>query len=296
MELGGIVVDLGILPPVAQVRLVGIVYDQAVAQKDPEPLGRQPVVLVDLGDPLREVVHHMVDGMAQRHFNERVIREHAGDLAPERLVHAVVVVGVEESSLLQVATQGLGVLVREMDVAVPRHIKVGDVPQLGAGERDYALARGDGESGALPNRGEEVGQFGRSGVPVAAAIIVQAADGERGETRNSECGMRNGRAEVGSGDSAFRIPLSAFGSAGERYQECAHQGRQAGHRSFTNRYAVFFVIPVSAASWWAASRLVIPWASSVRARASGSVEGSARAGLPVPATTTVTSPRGGAAA
>src|SRR5439155_1462869 len=269
-----------ILPPVPQVRLIGIVYDQTVAQKDPEPLSRQPVVLMDLGNPLGEVVNDMVDRMIQRHFNERVIREHAGDLTPERLVHAVIVVGMEESTLLQVAAQGLELLVREVDVAVTGHIEVGDVPQLGARQGDHALARGDGKAGALANRGEQVGQLGWPGVPVAAAVVVQAADGQRGQMWNVECGMRNRANRPRPVHSAFRIPNSAFGSPGERQPDQAQSDRQAIHRSLTSRYAVFLVIPVSAASWLATSRLVIPWASSVRARASGSGGDSSRTGLP----------------
>src|SRR5256886_12858853 len=34
VQFWGVVVDLGVLPPVAQVRLIGIVYDQTVTQKN----------------------------------------------------------------------------------------------------------------------------------------------------------------------------------------------------------------------------------------------------------------------
>ena len=121
----------------------------------------------------------MVNGMGQRHLDERVVGEDARDLAAERLVHPIVVVGVQEPALLEVAAQDLHLVVREMDVAVSPHEQVGNVPQLGRFERHHALAVGHGERSALPNGGEEVGEGGRAGVPVAAAVVVQAADGER---------------------------------------------------------------------------------------------------------------------
>ena len=50
------------------------------------------------------------------------------------------------------------------------------------------------------------------------------------------------------------------------------------HSSFTSRYALFLVIPVSVASWSATSLRVMPRARRTRARASGSTAGSSRAG------------------
>src|SRR2546430_7976577 len=102
VQFWGVVVDLGVLPPVAQVRLIGIVYDQTVTQKNAEALRRQAVMLVDLGEALRELIRYVIDGVCQRDFNEGVVRKDAGDLASERLVHSVVVVRVEEPTLLEV--------------------------------------------------------------------------------------------------------------------------------------------------------------------------------------------------
>src|SRR5439155_1422939 len=61
-------------------------------------------------------------------------------LAPERLVHPVVVIPVEKAALLEVAAQDLYLFIREADVAVPCHIEVRDVPQIGAGQRHHPLA------------------------------------------------------------------------------------------------------------------------------------------------------------
>src|SRR6267378_4538564 len=54
VQLGGVMIDIGVFPPVPEIRLIGVVYDKPVSQKNAEPLRGQPVVLVDLGDPLWE--------------------------------------------------------------------------------------------------------------------------------------------------------------------------------------------------------------------------------------------------
>src|SRR5205807_5028843 len=224
---------------------------------------------------------------------QRVVGEDARDLAPERLVHAVVVVGVQEPALLEVAAQDLELLVREADVAVPRHIDERDVPQLRSRERDDALPFGDLQRGALAQRGEEVRQARWIRVPVAAAVVMQTTDGQ---LRIADCGLRIRRGDVRCAQSAIANPRSAIGSAGERQPECGKDDGQGFHSSFTSRYAVFRVIPVSAARRSATSLRVIPCASRARARSSGSGGRSSRAGRPAPATTTVTSPRTGARA
>src|SRR6266568_1444092 len=199
-----------------------------------------------------------------------MLGEDARDLTAEGLVHAVVVVGVQEAPLLEPASQLFHLFVREAHVPVPRHEEVGNVPELGSREGDDTLALGDGEGGTLAQRREEIRQRGGAGVPIATTVVMQPPDCERGRGA----------------------------SAGERQPDQGQRDRPAVHSSLTSRYAVFLVIPVSAASCSAASRRVIPCAKSARARSSGSgtVARSSRVGLPVPATITVTSPRAGASA
>src|SRR2546430_10343575 len=57
------------------------VHHQPVPEKDTEALRGQPVVLFDLGGPLRQIVHHVVDGMTQGHFHQRMV----GDRKSTRL-------------------------------------------------------------------------------------------------------------------------------------------------------------------------------------------------------------------
>src|SRR5438093_11316694 len=250
-------------------------------------------MLVDLGDAPGEVVHQVVDGVGQGDLDQGVIGKDAGDLPAERFVHAVVVVRVQEPSLLEVAAQVAQLLVREVHVAVSRHVEIRNVPQLGAAQRHGAVTVGDAQRRALAQGREQVGERGRVRVAVAAAVVVEAADGEKGGTRNAEVGTRN---RMARDCSAFRVPRFAFMPPGEPERGEAQEYSQELHNSFTNRYAVFREIPVSSASCSATSLRVSPWASSARARSSASGGGSGALAFPVPATMTVTSPRAGASA
>src|SRR5438876_1075525 len=78
MKLRGVMVDIGILPPVPEIGLIGVVYDKAVSQKNAEPLRGQPVVLVDLGNPLGEGVHQVVNRVYAFPKGIPKIHEHDG--------------------------------------------------------------------------------------------------------------------------------------------------------------------------------------------------------------------------
>ena len=145
-----------VFPSVPEIRLVGVVYDKPVSQKNAESLGGQAVVLVDLGEPSRKNVHEVVNRVRQRHLNHRMVGKHARDLAAERFVHPVVVVRVQKSTLLEVAPQAAELDVGEMHVAVAGHIDVRDVPQLRSRERHHALAIGDGQRRPLTQRGQQI--------------------------------------------------------------------------------------------------------------------------------------------
>src|SRR6267143_6067203 len=54
MKVRGVMMNIGVLPPVPEIGLIGVVYDKAISQKNAEPLRGQPVVLVDLGYPFRD--------------------------------------------------------------------------------------------------------------------------------------------------------------------------------------------------------------------------------------------------
>jgi len=74
-------------------------------------------MLVDLGMP-RGKAYTVIDGWLNG-LQPVVIGENPRDLAAERLVHAVVVVGVQEASLLEPTPQPRHLFVREADIPVP---------------------------------------------------------------------------------------------------------------------------------------------------------------------------------
>src|SRR5687768_13391942 len=111
-----VVVHVGILPAIAQIGLVAVEHDEPSVQKDPEALGRFPIMLVNLGDALGEVVKRVVDGMIQRHLDQLPVGKEPPQLPPDRDIHAVIVVGMEEAPLLEVAAKGGQLDVAEADV------------------------------------------------------------------------------------------------------------------------------------------------------------------------------------
>ena len=121
--------------------------------------------------------------MRQRHVDQRTVGEDALDLAPERRIEPVVVVDVEEAAALQVLAQAHDLGVAEVDVAVPRDVNERVVPQLLVHQRDARFGLVHLERRPLPNRGEQVREARRIGVPVAAAVVLQPGNGERRRER-----------------------------------------------------------------------------------------------------------------
>ena len=83
---------------------------------------------------------------------------------------------MEEAPLLEPAPQHLHLVVRVVDVAVAPHKEVKHVPQLATGECYDPLPLGHRQRGALADGGEEVGEGRGTGVPVAAAIVMQSSN------------------------------------------------------------------------------------------------------------------------
>jgi hypothetical protein len=130
------VVDLGIFPAVPEITRKGVIHREAVSEEDPESAGRKPVVLVNLRNALREVVHDVVDRVVHRHVDERPIRKNALDLPPKTLIKPIIVVDVEKTAACEILAEPRDLGVTELDVAVPRDVKKRVVPQLVIHQRD----------------------------------------------------------------------------------------------------------------------------------------------------------------
>src|SRR5690606_40673549 len=105
-----------VLPAVPQVRFVTVEDDEAALVKDPEPLRRLAIVLVDLRQPARERIDGVEDRMVRRQFDELRVREDPPDLATEALVQPIVVIRMQEAAQEEVPPQRRHLLLRQTDV------------------------------------------------------------------------------------------------------------------------------------------------------------------------------------
>src|SRR6266516_8047178 len=85
---------------------------------------------------------------------------------------------MQEAALLQIAAQGAQLDIGEVHVPMAGHIDVRDVPELRPGQGHDTLAVCDGEGRARAQRGQQIGEARRVRVPVAAAVVMEAADCE----------------------------------------------------------------------------------------------------------------------
>ena len=146
-----------------------------------------------MGRPSEKSYGAWKTGWSGWQFDEFAVRKDARDFAAEGLVQAVVVVGVEEAAAEQVAAQGQALLVGEADVAVPGHVEEGVVAQRRIGGTNRDLPVGGGDPGAFAHLGEEVGKRGGIGVPVAAAVVLEARDGDGAAALGMDRGCADGR-------------------------------------------------------------------------------------------------------
>jgi hypothetical protein len=62
-------------------------------------------MLVNLGDALRKVVHDMIHRVIERDFHQRPVGENTRHFTTEGLVNYIVVIGIEEASLLEITAE-----------------------------------------------------------------------------------------------------------------------------------------------------------------------------------------------
>src|SRR5690606_12637690 len=182
-----------VLPAVPQVRFVTVEDDEAALVKDPEPLRRLAIVLVDLRQPARERIDGVEDRMVRRQFDELRVREDPPDLATEALVQPIVVIRMQEAAQEEVPPQRRHLLLRQTDVPVTGEVEVRVVKEPWVGQPHVYWAVGYGNPGALPDGAEQVRQAGRVRVPVPAAVVLDLCYGERRALFRVRAGRGRGR-------------------------------------------------------------------------------------------------------
>src|ERR1051325_7626652 len=174
----GVAVDLGVVPAVAGVRLICIIEDEPSVMEEAEPLGGLSVVLVGLGRAVRKLVLAVIESKGIGKLHELLLGEHLLDLAPEGLIHAVVVVRINEAAVLQTGPQPLDLEVGERDVPMPgrENERIGEEPVIR--NFDELVGGFHIDQGMLPDERQQVHFLLLVVVPIAAARIFQARDFE----------------------------------------------------------------------------------------------------------------------
>src|SRR5687767_1248187 len=116
--------------------------------------------------------------MLQRYIHERALGKYARDLAAEAGVEPVVVADMQKPAAREILTEALGFPVAQLDVPVAGNVEERIVPQPIIEQRDARLTPFDGQGRPLRDCLEQIRNARRVGVPVAAAVILQARDGE----------------------------------------------------------------------------------------------------------------------
>src|SRR5690625_3532516 len=97
-------------------------------------------MLVNLRRPsVGKLIDQPVDRVIFGQFNQLLIRENALQNRSDILIHSVVVIHKEESTILQVASQILHLPLIDLDIPVTRDIEQGVAVKLTAIERDVVI-------------------------------------------------------------------------------------------------------------------------------------------------------------
>lgn len=168
--------DILILPTVAEVALPAEETNQTALVDKSIAFGREVVVFVDFGESVGEIVSLMIDGVTEGEFDEIEFGEDFLHLWHNKLTEAVVIVDMQEASSYQVIAQILSLLSGEDDIAVASDMKEGIVEYFTASHIDGGIFGVEVHMLILVAEGDEVGEGGGVGIPVATTIVAHQGD------------------------------------------------------------------------------------------------------------------------
>jgi len=171
--------DIGVLPAIAEVALIGIKDNQSSFVKNPEALRWFAVVLVDFRQTVREIVKTMEYLVVEREFHELFIGEYFFDFPTKRRIHTVVVVGVKETAAGQVSSQSFAFFFGKTDVAVAGHINIGIVEKIVVGRFDIFTGINCRNAGVVFYEFDKVRQRRWIGIPVSSTAVFKLRNGKR---------------------------------------------------------------------------------------------------------------------
>ena len=173
-----VVVYVLVFPAVTQVALPTEEADEASFPNEAVALRCFVVVFVNLGKPVGEMVLLMVDGMREGELDKLEFGKDLLHLGQDEFFKSVVVVNVQKASANQVVAKVFGFLCRKEDVAVAGDVEEGVAEDLAAADIDDGVLRLQAHVEVGIAEGDEVGQRGGVGVPVAATVVFE--EGELG--------------------------------------------------------------------------------------------------------------------
>ena len=130
-------------------------------------------MLVDFRQAVGELVLLVVDGVGEGQLDPLQFGEDAFHLGHDEVLHAVVVVDMEESASDEVGAEVLGFAVAEDHVAVAGHVEEGVVEDFITAHIHRGILWIESHLLVLVAEGDEVGEGGGVGVPVAAAAVFE---------------------------------------------------------------------------------------------------------------------------
>lgn len=165
-----------VFPAVAEIALIIVETNHHAVEKQSESLRGQFVVLVDFRQAIRKIILRVIDGMREWQLDELRVGQNFFHFAAEARVHAIVVVGEQESAGRKVRAQVLGVVLAERDVAVAVEENNRLREKLERRRFDGSRFNGEAHVRVLAGEHHEVPERPRRAVPVAAALVFEEAD------------------------------------------------------------------------------------------------------------------------
>ena len=192
---GRVVVDVDVFPSVAEVTLPSEEAYESTLVDECVGFWWMVVVFVDFGKAVREVVFLVEDGVREGELDPLEVGEDFLHLRHGVFFEAIVVVDVEETAAEEVGAEVVDFLGGEGDVAVAGDVDVGVVEEVAAADVDGGILRGEVHVELGVAEGDEVGEGGWVGVPIAAAAVFDESNGGLALEVEREEGEKEGEKE-----------------------------------------------------------------------------------------------------
>ena len=202
-------------------------------------------MFMGLWNPVRKSERRGKNRMTEGKFDEVCVREDLLHLAPEGTIHTIVIVSVQKAAAFEVGPQALRFNIGERDIAVARKEEERVGKELLTGDVNIFILWVDVDGGVSADEAKQVHLCRRIIVPIAAAGILDARNGEGAE--RSHLGIERGSRERCDEEKRHVLHAINVEIGGTRYNrwmgkaEPTHRRRErtpGGERRQPNRISV----------------------------------------------------------